>query len=69
MVLIRTLTLLIGALAVLTLGALPAPASASAMPPCHETSSGHNLPADSPASEKTRETDGLLRRLRGDSGS
>lgn len=52
MVLIRTLTLLIGALAVLTLGALPAPASASAMPPCHETSSGHNLPADSPASEK-----------------
>lgn len=52
MVLIRTLTLLLGALAVLTLGALPAPASAAAMPPCHETSSGHHAPADSPAPEK-----------------
>lgn len=52
MVLIRTLTLLLGALAVLTLGALPAPANASAMPPCHETSSGHHAPADTPAPEK-----------------
>lgn len=52
MVLIRTLTLLLGALAVMTLGALPAPSSASAMPPCHETSSGHHPPADRPAPEK-----------------
>lgn len=37
MVILRTLMMLAGALAVLTLGALPASASGPATPPCHET--------------------------------
>ena len=37
MALLRTLLMLCGALAVLTLGALPAAAAGPAAPPCHET--------------------------------
>ncbi len=51
MVILRTLLMLAGALAVLTLGALPA-AAGPAAPPCHETSgSMHHgdAPAQAPA--------------------
>lgn len=54
MAVFRTLTLLLGALAVLTLGALSAPAPAyAAMPPCHaETGHGQDAPADGGAPDK-----------------
>jgi|SRR5215217_2120743 len=46
MVVLRTLTLLLGALAVLTLGALSGPASADApMPSCHEMEHRQDAPA------------------------
>lgn len=52
MVILRTLLMLAGALAVLTLGALPASADGPAAPPCHEmSSSSHHgeAPAKAPA--------------------
>jgi hypothetical protein len=48
MALLRTLLMLCGALAVLTLGALPASAAGPAAPPCHETS-GQMHHGDAPA--------------------
>ena len=48
MVVVRTLLILLGALAVLTLGATPMTAAAEA-PPCH--SQDHQPPADQPASK------------------
>lgn len=49
MAILRTLLMLCGALAVLTLGALPA-AAGSATPPCHEMSGmGHDAPAPTKA--------------------
>jgi hypothetical protein len=52
MVILRTLLMLAGALAVLTLGALPA-AAGSAAPPCHETS-GSMHHGDAPAQAPTK---------------
>lgn len=49
MVILRTLLMLAGALAVLTLGALPA-AAGPAAPPCHETS-GAMHHGDAPAQQ------------------
>lgn len=51
MVILRTVLMLCGALAVLLLGALPASASGPAAPPCHETSAPMHhgdAPAQSP---------------------
>ena len=48
MAVLRTLLILFGALAVLTLGATPMAAAAEA-PPCH--SRAHETPADQPASK------------------
>ena len=48
MVILRTLLMLCGALAVLTLGALPASASGPSTPPCHQTS-GATHHGDAPA--------------------
>ncbi|RZJ26619.1 MAG: hypothetical protein EON85_12195, partial [Brevundimonas sp.] len=53
MALLRTLLMLCGALAVLTLGALPASAAGSAPPPCHEMS-GSLSHDDSPANSPTK---------------
>lgn len=49
MALIRTLSMLLGALAVLWLGAVPMPAVSDEAPPCHEMTMKHGAPADAPA--------------------
>jgi hypothetical protein len=50
MAMLRTLSMLLGALAVLWLGAVAAPASASAeAPPCHEMTMSHGMAPDAPA--------------------
>ncbi|MDQ8027749.1 MAG: hypothetical protein REJ23_03410 [Brevundimonas sp.] len=53
MALLRTLLMLCGSLAVLTLGALPASAAGPAAPPCHETS-GAMHHGDTPAQTPTK---------------
>jgi hypothetical protein len=53
MAVFRSLFLMLGALAVLTLGALSAPAPAGAgAPPCHETSHSQDAPGGGPTPEK-----------------
>lgn len=50
MALIRTLSMLLGALAVLWLGALPMPAASAEAPPCHEMTMSRETAPDAPAS-------------------
>ena len=57
MALIRTLSMLLGALAVLWLGAVSAPAPVeAATPPCHEIAVDHGAPADAPSPDKPMKT-------------
>lgn len=59
MALIRTLSMLLGALAVLWLGAVSGPAPAqAATPPCHEMTMDHGAPADAPSPDKPMKTMG-----------
>ena len=62
MVILRTLLLLCGALAVLTLGALPAAASGPAMPPCHDMPGmTHDTPAQAPAEAPIKAPDKVMK--------
>lgn len=49
MALIRTLSMLLGALAVLWLGAVPMPAASAEAPPCHEKAMSHGTAPDAPS--------------------
>lgn len=49
MALIRTLSVLLGALAVLWLGTVPMPAASAEAPPCHEMTMSHGTAPDAPA--------------------
>ena len=52
MALFRTLSMLLGALAVLWLGATPISAVSAEAPSCHEMSMDHGAPAEAPSPDK-----------------